>query len=98
MNLRRAFNFLTFNLFCAKEKEALEEKHFLKNNNQKKIEVIISFQCTKTMIIYSESEEKAHRDAYRKLMDSVDTFSDTEFESTLPVEINSKNFHSIQNI
>ena len=68
------------------------------NNNQKKIEVIISFQCTKTMIIYSESEEKAHREAYRKLMDSVDTFSDTEFESTLPVEINSKNFHSIQNI
>ena len=40
MNLRRLFNFLTFNLFCAKEKEALEEKHFLKNNNQKKIEVI----------------------------------------------------------
>jgi len=98
MNLRRVFNFLTFNLLCPKEKEALEEKHFLKNNNQKKIEVTIAFQCTKTMIIYSDSEDKAHLQAYRKLMDSVDTFSDAEFESSLPVEINSKNLHTIQNI
>lgn len=98
MNLRRLFNFLTFNIFCAKEKQALEEKHFLKNNNQKKIEVTVSFQCVKTMIIYSQSEEKAHREAYRKLMDSVDTFSDAEFESSLPIEFKSKNLHTIQNI
>ncbi len=98
MNLRRLFNFLTFNIFCAKEKQALEEKHFLKNNNQKKIEVTVSFQCVKTMTIYSESEDKAHLQAYRKLMDSVDTFSDAEFESSLPVEVNSKNLHTIQNI
>lgn len=98
MNLRRLFNFLTFNLFCAKEKQALEEKHFLKNNSQKKIEVTVSFQCSKTMIIYAESEDKAHLQAYKKLMDSVDTFSDAEFESSLPVDINSKNLHTIQNI
>ena len=97
MTFRRLFNFLTFNIFSRKDAQAVEEEYFLKNNKEKKIPVSLIFQCEKKMFIYARDEEEAHRLAYKKLMDSVDTFSDSEFLSSLPVEVNSKNLHSIKN-